>query len=415
MGKKKIAYIGVYTDESLEKVIPKYSFFAANLLRRFLGKPKLEKGELAPWNKALVKAFEADANYEYHIIAPKSLIKSSIFQLERNGIHYHFYRLETRVWSKFLKYGFNWFEKSDYKIYRKRIRTIINQIKPDLIVVCGAENPVYSSCALDKFEQPLLVLFQTLLNDAKRIQFAVGTEYRRKMEERIIKDNKIFGISETVQLEYVRKVNPTAEIFRFSFPIIVPLNSTEEKEFDFLFFASGITKFKGVEDAIKAFALVNKVYRYTTLSISGGCSDEYMKELVELVKSMDLSERIKFHGRFENQSELYSYITKAKVIVVPGITAELNSTVKESMLLGIPTICYETLQTELINKDTKCVFTASMQDIDDLAAVMTYVISNPDSSTQVAQAGKEYALGHFTPAACARLLNSEFDNVIISH
>ena len=89
-------------------------------------------------------------------------------------------------------------------------------------------------------------------------------------------------------------------------------------------------------------------------------------------------------------------VAKASIVVVPGITAGLNSTVRESMIMGMPTICYETNETQKINFDDVSLITAPMNDIDALSNLMLFSLEHPSETLRIAKRGKSYAERFFT-------------------
>lgn len=388
-------------------------FAFANKIRSWFGIPPLEIVDSAPWNTEFISEFEKDADNEYYVISPQIGLRESVEKFDNNGIHYVFYNSKTSLYNRFLKKFLNWDERTDYRHYRSIIKRQLAEINPDVVVVCGAENPIYSLSALDVKDKPILVILQTLLNSAKRMEMGVGSAYRRDVESRVLKHAKYFSVIEQVAKDYLKEHNPNATCFKFNFPTKEPvIDNTIEKEFDFIFFARGITKFKGVEDTIKAFAIVHKSHPNATLNISGGCDSNYKKTLMQMIEDAGIEKSVSWHGHFDLHADVFKQLQKARCVVVPGITSALNSTVKEAMLMGLPTIVYETSATPEINREKKCLITAKMEDIQDLADKMCDISKSPELSAMVGTNGREYALNNFSTPATSKVLIDSINSVI---
>ena len=94
--------------------------------------------------------------------------------------------------------------------------------------------------------------------------------------------------------------------------------------------------------------------------------------------------------------DMYREVQKARVVVVPGITAMLNSTVREAMLMKKPVVLYETEATIKINREKQCLIVAKMKDIEDLSNKMLLAIENTELANEVALNGFEYAKSHYS-------------------
>ena len=410
---KKIAYICAFSNREIQKRLSLKDLSSANRLRTLFGIPALKYVDSASWNTDIISSFEKYKGYEFYVISPHTGLKKSIQKFKMNGIHYAFYNQETSIYNRIKNKLFNWDIRTDFKHYRKLIKRILFDINPDVVVVCGAENPIYSNSVFDIEGKPILIILQTLLNSPKRIEMNVGTPYRRYIEAIILKNNKYFSVMEQEAYAFNNRNNPKSNCLSFNFPTQVTQTITNiEKDFDFVFFARGITKFKGVEDTIRAFAMLHKKYPYATLNISGGCDKTYMQNLLTLVESLGIKQVVSWHGHFELHSDVFVQLQKAKIVVIPGITAALNSTVKESMMLRLPTVVYETTATPEINKNNKCLFTAKMQDIEDLYETMLYAYENEQERNQVANNGYVYAHKNFSTEATGKKLIDTIEAVI---
>ena len=370
--------------------------------------PQSKYDDFAIWVSDYIQEFEKHNDYEFWIVAPHRNMRVEKQTFERNGIHYCFFKCDNgRIYS-YINAKFRIYEKTDYRANRKRIKNIIDGIQPHLVILCGAENPYYSLGVLDIKDIPVYVILQTLLNDPKRIEMGVGTPYRRKSELRVFCHARYFGTSGNNEMDVIRSANNEAVFLPTGFPSHRPIvHISENKDFDFVFFARAVKKNKGVEDLLKALSVVKYTYPDVSLNIIGGINDDYKEALQEIMHNLNISRNVHFSGYYLQIQETYENVVKARAAVVPGITAALNSTVRESMLMGLPTICYESSASENINKDKKCLITAKMEDVEDLARQMILVLDHPEQAGAIALSGKEYAERVFSNEA---IVNRLLDN-----
>ena len=308
------------------------------------------------------------------------------------GINYYFFRCDGTYFYDFLCEHLGLEKKNDYSRNRKRIQGIISDIEPDILLLCGAENPYYSLGALDVHNCPVYVILQTLLNTPQRIEMGVGDAYRRDKEIEIFRHAHFFTAGAPISKQKISKYNKDAKFLPCGFPTHRPIISLPTKrDFDFVFFSRIISKSKGIEDVFRAMHIVKGRYINVSINVIGMCNDEYKKKLDEIIRELQLGNNVIFSGYFDSIEEMYSNVVRADAVVVPGITAGLNSTVRESMLLGLPTICYETQVSKNINHDDICLLTAQMGNVDELGKLMILTLENPEYSKSVAIKGKEYA------------------------
>ena len=94
MKKLTVAWICHFSNQEVRNKLPLSNMRISNFLRSILGKTKFEYGDFAPWINNLIKEFEKFEEVELHIIAPHTGLKKKRFDLEMNGIHYHFFKSE---------------------------------------------------------------------------------------------------------------------------------------------------------------------------------------------------------------------------------------------------------------------------------------------------------------------------------
>lgn len=408
MDKHKIVFLCHFSNPQVRERLALKKYTLRNCFYKLRGVSLKEYYDFAVWVSDYILEFEKHKEYEFHIIAPhRGMIKQKqSFVL--NNVHYHFYKCDGNYVQDYINGKLHIEEKNNYKNNRNKIKSIIETIRPNLVLLCGAENPYYSTGVLDVNEIPVYTILQTLLNDPKRIEMGVGTSYRRRMELDIFRHSQYFCTTGERAIEKIRETNEDAVILPAMFPthrptVVIP----EKKDYDFVFFAKIVKNNKGIEDALQALAIVKKTHCDVSLNVIGKCVVDYRTILDSLIMQLDLQDNVHFSGFYDSIEDTYSNVVKSKAAVLPGITAGLNSTVRESMFMGLPTVCYETTATTNINKDKACLLTAPMGNVAELAKQMLITIEDKGSSLKIAANGKEYAERVFGNEA---IVNELLDN-----
>lgn len=411
--KTKIAYICHFSTPPIRERLHLKSLFWTNLLRRVVGIPKLEYCDSGTWNADFIKAFENNKKYECYVIGHHFGMRDTIQRFVLNGINYNFFQEKEHIHKKILSHLLHKREEESYAFFLHQIKSFVDAINPDLVIICGAENAIYSPSALFIKNKPIFVFLQTLLNLPKRVEMGIGTLTRRKIEDSVIKHSGYFGTIEFEELEYIKKRNPHAECLKLMFPLADPkIDSCIEKDFDFVFFANGLSKHKGTEDALRGFVKVCKAHRNATFVLIGTCIEEYKTFLNNILEAAGIKDNVTFIEHFPLKTDVLKQITKAKYVVLPSITAALNSTVREAMYIGLPTIVYETSVTRVINQQEINLLEAKMEDVDDLGKKMLFAYEHPNDMEEMAKRAKLYAKNNFSTEAVAKIIEEDVDAIM---
>lgn len=396
--KKKVLFIGRYSSPDVLNALHFRNWKFDDAIRVIFKKPRFYFPNVPIWYMDYVDQFRKHPEFEYHVIAPFKQLKKNVEDyIDPTGIHFHFYRLDSNyivdTYKKITKYD----EGNDYKRIRQYGKQIIKKVSPDIIVLCGAENPDYSGLILDAKNIPTVVIVETLLNDDNRIKLGIGNNYRRNLEKRIFQQCDYFITMVKEWGDYIKEQNPKAKIIPIKFvshePTIFPNTA---KKFDFVFFARSVSKQKGGLDLIRAMAAVCDKRPATTLNIIGKIDENLRDEIEHIIKENKLERNIHFQGFNKDIKDTYRQVQEAKVVVVPGITNTFNSTIREAMFLRQPTICYENEVIEAVNQVKTCLITARMGDVASLSEKMLYSLENSDYIKAIAQNGYEYAKDNFS-------------------
>jgi glycosyltransferase involved in cell wall biosynthesis len=102
-------------------------------------------------------------------------------------------------------------------------------------------------------------------------------------------------------------------------------------------FIGAIAKDKGIEDAIKVFALLKNLS--FSFWVIGKHDDEYFRKIKKLVETYDLKKRVKFWG-YVTQSKKFELLSRSFLVVNPSVREGWGLTVIESAAVKTPTVAY---------------------------------------------------------------------------
>lgn len=412
--KDKVLFICSFSNQTIREKLQLKKWRIRNAIMKLFKHPVFVHTDKGVWVSDFIQEFEKHSEFEYHILSPHQGMTHRHQAFNIKEINYHFIKIDYSLLGDVLNAKFKIDEKSDYRRNRRIIHRIIDKINPDIVVICGAENPEYSSIALDIDNHPVYVVLQTVLNNPRLAQFTSEAKgYRADMERKIFQKVNYYGTSSTNYSSLYKNINPKALCLSVKFPSHKPpLFDGIEKKYDFVYFGR-MTKNKGVEDAIKAMGKLIRHFPKASLCMIGSASADYEKELHHLVEEFGVKDNVVFMPRFELLEDLYAEVQKSRVVLLPGITA-FNSTGRESMLMGLPIITYDKPVVRKINAEKPCLLSAKMEDVDDLAGMMIYAMEHPEQLAVISANGKDYAELNYNNSTTGDKIAANF-RAIIDH
>jgi len=368
--------------------------------------------EFAPWITLSIEEFKKHPHIELHIISPHDYLKRSVSFQERN-IYFHFFPIGIpflhRHWPGFFKIDY-W---TKYKSNRKKIKNIINKIKPDLINLHGAERTIISTSIFDFKNYPILITiqgFQSLIpaeNLTKNIKRIV------EIEKKILTKFKHFGIRFNFMKDYIIQFNPNAIFHWFNYPIKKPsIIKSVEKKYDCIYFAR-LAKVKGVEDAIDAFRIVVKKKMNAKLAIVGkAASNEYLDFLKSKSKNNGIEKNIDFLGFMPTQAEVHKILAQSKISILPTYNDILPGTIIESMMARVPVIAYDVGAIPDVNSKEENIIIVQRNNIKDLANKILMLLENSDIRINYEEKGYKFATEYFDNARAIENMINSYKNII---
>ena len=114
----------------------------------------------------------------------------------------------------------------------------------------------------------------------------------------------------------------------------------KEKQFDFVYFAHGISK--AFDFALEGFAIAVRQRPNITLDVVGSYSEDYKKQIDERIEQLGVKNNIFFEGEFASHEDVIQQILKSRYALLPFKVDANPTTIPEAMSCGLPVISTST-------------------------------------------------------------------------
>lgn len=377
--KIKVVWICHLSNPEIRNNLKFRKWSIVEVSKRIVGKGKYY--DFASWNTKGIHEFEKFEDIELHIIAPHYGI-NGLQEFELNNIHYHFFHTEDDNMLSLFEKVFLHKVKKSYSLNTKRILSLIEKIKPDLVHLIGIENPYYAESALSMAKTiPLIVTLQTLMIDPDfQKNYPISKElydYRAGLEETIIKRaNYVASKVEHFRSIIREQEGQEVKFLDISLAVGESVNlSLTEKLYDFVYFAADISK--AIDYALEAFAIVKKKYKDITLHVIGGYDETLMHEIKQQMKRLGLEEGVDFTGKLSTYDDVISEVRKCRFALLPLKIDLISGTIREAMANGLPVVTTITPSTPKLNMYRECVLLSQKGDFETMASNMCRLLEEP--------------------------------------
>jgi glycosyltransferase involved in cell wall biosynthesis len=377
--KIKVVWICHFTNEEMQSLLP----------------VSRHQEEFAPWIPNLLKGFENLDDVEIHVISPHDYLQKTSEVVLRN-IHYYFVPYGIPIFNRHWPNFFRIDVFLNFYFFRKKIKKIVKNIKPDLINLFGTENSYYSASALDfKNDYPVLVMIQGFITEFKdKPRKSIELRNRIKVEEEILRTFKYF-CGEQDSSSYASIYNPVHIFFKIYFPVnedLVSKTVETEKKYDCIYFGR-LEKPKGAEDFIKVISEIKQRIPDVKGCVIGSGN---LKPFIELSNELGCHNNIEFVGFVNSQKELFEYVKTSKVFLAPPYKERLSATIREAMLLQVPIVAYATGGIPYINEFDENIFLVETGNFKEMASKTILLLENENLAKNLANRAYDYGIKVFS-------------------
>lgn len=337
----------------------------------------------APWITYTTQVFEQQRDVTLHVISPHRYI-TGVQRFEIRGVKYYFFNPNMPILGRQWPGFFKWDKWTNYSHNKQTVMRIIDEIKPEIIHLQGAENPYYSTTVL-----PLMGRYPIVVNIQRFDKNIFAQNDTRSINEQSILTNaRNISIRTKTMHNDISEYLPDSRLFwvKYSMPEYRPI--TVKKEYDVVFFAQ-VGKAKGIEDLLDAVAILKQHIKNLKMCVIGSVSKSYATYLQEKARTLGISDTIIWKGRLPELSDVHLEASKAKVSVLPTYNDIISGTIIESMQLGLPVVSYKTGSIPELNEDRENVLLSDKGDIDGLANNILRLLTDDELYKTMSRRGIE--------------------------
>lgn len=337
---------------------------------RFITGHKIDKGvaDSAVWNTNALNEFEKIDAVDLHVIFVHPRMRKNIQAFIEKSIHFYAVSENDDSFMSFLRKRF---VKGSlpYEKTWKRIVMEVKKIKPDIIHMMGAENPQYSWSLMRLPKNiPTFVQLQTLTHNPAVLKAYpnIHPEY----ELPVLQRTNYIGTCSDIFPQMIRTyITANPIILRTQLLVAEePDLSSNEKEFDFVYFSNYVSK--AIDLAVGAFAEAIKEHPGITLDIIGGITDEERLTLKTLFNRLGIQDFVSIEGRLPTHEDVIKQIKKARFALLPLKSDLVSGTIREAMSVGIPVVSNITQGTPSLNEKRESVLLSPIGDNKAMARNM---------------------------------------------
>ncbi len=148
-------------------------------------------------------------------------------------------------------------------------------------------------------------------------------------------------VSDSTKKDLIAWGIPKSEITVVHNGVTIPKNLKEfdkEKELT-LIFLGALSKDKGIEDALAAFACVYTKNKNSKLWVVGKSDKEYLKKLKLLAEKLEINDRVTFYD-FVTEEKKFELLSRAHLLINTSTREGWGLVVIEAAWMGTPTVGY---------------------------------------------------------------------------
>lgn len=132
--------------------------------------------------------------------------------------------------------------------------------------------------------------------------------------------------------------DPNINVVPHGLILEIPKELPEKETVKTIVFLGALARDKGVEDAIKAFSLLNKMGQYN-FWIIGKTGSSYYEYLSKLCQKLELKNKLKFWG-FVTQKKKFILLSRSHILVNPSLLEGWGLVNLEANSIGVPVVAY---------------------------------------------------------------------------
>jgi glycosyltransferase involved in cell wall biosynthesis len=353
----------------------------------------------ATWLVNLSQALVRRREIDLHIITETPwVLKDSSFSHE--GITFHVLRTPYSI--PFLKRGLpSWTllpVATKFILDVRKLQVLLKKIRPDIVHAHGTEYQ-YAHAAL-KSSFPAVITLQGVIGFLKRILKGKTWDIQEKIEQEDIRRGKHFISHAGFADQYVKKLNPGAEVRHIDDIVSEEFFKRERTPNPTkLLFVGSVMKTKGVEDLLDACSRLLLTHSFI-LTIVGNCPEPYKSYIQNKIEELGLQQVITLAGHVSNE-ELQHHYQTAGIFTFPSHFETSPNVIMEAMSMGLPIVTTRVGGIPDMITHQKTGLLVEVEDAAGLADAISQLLSAPEVAAQFGSQARMEAAGRFREGVVA--------------
>jgi len=348
----------------------------------------------ATWITTLIEEFRTRPGVELTVIATSAKITRD-YRFSEEGVHYYLLTRGIPFTGKGYPGCFNLEQYTHYWFLRRKVRKIVNRIRPSIINLHGTEHEL--SAVANHLNFPVVVEIQGFINSVIRYRDNRFNRNRLKIENAVFRHQNDFIIHTRYMRNFILAQNPSARFYYAHYPISnyafdLP---EQDKSCDISFHAS-IIKEKGIEDLVEAARLVKDQKPDLSVKVMGMVlSHEYLDYIRDKIAGYGMEQNFQLLGFIPDHKQLLTEVKKCRMTVFPTHFDTSPGTVGESQSVGLPVISNNLDGVpDMIEHDRNGLL-VERGNIPQLAKTILELLNDRERQVGMGKAAKQYALENY--------------------
>ena len=385
--KIKVVWICEFSNSIVRSHLSFRNDYLDSFVRKLFHKQSMKNTDYGIWNTNGIEEIKKYSEIELFVVSPHYHIKGNEQRFDQEGIHYLFFNDEKNSLVFHFTSMVQKNKRKEFKHNRKIIKKYIEEIKPDIVHVIGAENPHYSLSALDVSSNlPVIVQLQTLVCDPEFIKkYPKYSKFNIDCEKKVLLRANYIGTTIKKYRSIINEmINPNANFLGLKLAVgsnVRPINV--HKEYDFIYFSVNINK--AFDLAIEAFALAHQEHPEITLCVVGYYSPEFKDGVDKRIKELGVEKSVFFQGHQPTHDDVLTWVAKCRFALLPLKFDNVSTTIREAMSLGVPVITTITSGTPSLNEKRQSVLLSKINDHAALADNMKKLLLDDELAKTISE------------------------------
>lgn len=173
-----------------------------------------------------------------------------------------------------------------------------------------------------------------------------------------------------------------------------------------------IRKVKGLDILARAAAKVCREFPLAVFLVVGCVSEPvYFEELQELIRSLDLTEKIRFLG---DRDDVLSLLKMSDVFGLPSRSEGFSNALLEAMACGLPCVATRVGGNGEAVEDQRSGYLVASEGPEETAEWILTLLRNPERAKEMGKAGREIVESRFSAQAMITQLVKLYDGLLAS-